>query len=172
MDYVGWLREQRRKKDEAFRTQPWSPIPRKDRATFAGLSYYEPDPAYRVMAAWEPAAVPTPLDIQTSTGEVKHYLDVGVLRAALPVGEVALHGYAGAGHGLFVPFRDATSAKETYGAGRYLDLEMPHHGHIEIDFNLAYSPYCAYSEEFSCPFPPPANWLQVPIRAGERYELH
>ncbi|MEA3200128.1 MAG: uncharacterized protein QOE90_1556 [Thermoplasmata archaeon] len=168
MDYVAQVLAQRKAKDEAFRTQPWSPIPRHERAAFAGLRYFDPDLAWRIAAAWEPAAVPKPLKVQTSTGEVRDYLDVGTLRMKTPAGEVALHAYAGGGGELFVPFRDATSAKETYGAGRYLDVEMPHGASAVVDFNLAYSPYCAYSEDFSCPFPPPENWLKVPIRAGEK----
>ena len=70
--------------------------------------------------------------------------------------------------GLFLPFRDATSGRETYGAGRYLDVQPPDaDGDVVIDFNLAYNPYCAYSEGFSCPLPPAENRLDVPIRAGE-----
>ncbi len=166
--YADALLRERREKDRAFKTDPHSPIPRAERASFQGLRYYDPDPSYRVVARWEPAAAPKPVRVQTSTGEVREYLDAGVLRATLPVGEVALHGYEGVGDGLFVPFRDATSGKETYGAGRYLDLERPHGGALEVDFNRAYSPYCAYSEDYSCPFPPPDNWLKLPIRAGER----
>lgn len=166
--YVAAIRAQRKAKDEAFRTQGWSPIPLAERKAFTGLRYFDADPAWRVAAAWEPAAVPKPLKVQTSTGEVRDYLDVGTLRMKTPAGEVVLHAYAGGGNGLFVPFRDATSAKETYGAGRYLDVELPHGGAAVVDFNLAYSPYCAYSEDYSCPFPPPENWLKVPIRAGEK----
>jgi uncharacterized protein (DUF1684 family) len=166
--YVDALLRERRGKDHAFKTDPHSPIPRDERASFRGLAYFDPDPAYRVVARWEPAATPKPIRVQTSTGEVREYLDAGVLRMTLPVGEVALHGYEGVGDGLFVPFRDATSGKETYGAGRYLDLEAPHGEELVVDFNLAYNPYCAYSEAYSCPFPPWENWLKVPIRAGER----
>jgi uncharacterized protein (DUF1684 family) len=72
-----------------------------------------------------------------------------------------------AGHDLFLPFRDATSGKESYGAGRYLDLHA-HRDEVEIDFNYAYNPYCAYNPEWNCPLPPAENWLQVPIRAGEK----
>jgi hypothetical protein len=67
-----------------------------------------------------------------------------------------------------VPFADATSGTETYGAGRYLELEH-HHGDLyHVDFNLAYNPWCAYSPNYSCPIPPKENRLQVPIRAGEK----
>jgi uncharacterized protein (DUF1684 family) len=67
----------------------------------------------------------------------------------------------------FLPFRDATSGRESYGPGRYLDVEPGRDGRVQVDFNLAYNPYCAYNDAFSCPLPPPDNWLRVPIRAGE-----
>ena len=69
---------------------------------------------------------------------------------------------------LFLPFRDATSGRETYGAGRYLEPAKLAGGRLLVDFNLAYNPYCAYSEEYSCPLPPFENHLKVAIRAGEK----
>jgi uncharacterized protein len=67
----------------------------------------------------------------------------------------------------FVPFRDATSGSETYGSGRYLEAEL-RDDTVTLDFNLAYNPYCAYGDGWSCPLPPRENWLTVPIRAGEQ----
>ncbi len=69
---------------------------------------------------------------------------------------------------LFIPFRDATSGKETYGAGRYLEVEVNPSGRYVLDFNLAYNPYCAYSDLYICPLPPGENWLRVEIRGGEK----
>ena len=70
---------------------------------------------------------------------------------------------------LFLAFADETSARETYGAGRYLDLKkIGGATEIELDFNRAYNPYCAYAEGFSCPLPPPENILKIAIRAGEK----
>jgi hypothetical protein len=69
---------------------------------------------------------------------------------------------------LFLPFRDATSGQETYGAGRYIDVGAARDGRVTVDFNLAYNPYCAYNPSYSCPLPPRENWLDVPIRAGEQ----
>lgn len=165
--YVESVRAMRQAKDVAFRADPQSPLEPADRKAFGGLKYFDPDPAWRVVARWEPLPHPKPVRVQTSDGQVREYLDAGVLHVRLPTGDAALHGYA-TDHGLFVPFRDATSGKETYGAGRYLDLELPHGGEVVVDFNDAYNPYCAYSEAYSCPFPPPDNWLKVAVRAGER----
>jgi uncharacterized protein (DUF1684 family) len=70
----------------------------------------------------------------------------------------------------FVPFTDLTSGKETYGAGRYAELQLDHHepGKFVLDFNMAYSPMCAYNDNYSCPIPPKANRLNVKILAGEK----
>ena len=72
---------------------------------------------------------------------------------------------------MFVPFRDGTSGQETYGAGRYLDAPLartPQGLRVSLDFNLAYHPYCAYADGWTCPLPPRENWLPEPVRAGER----
>src|SRR5205814_5349363 len=69
---------------------------------------------------------------------------------------------------LFLPFRDATSGKETYGAGRYVEVHDVNGDHVVVDFNTAYNPNCAYNSRWSCPLPPGENWLSVPIRAGEK----
>lgn len=72
---------------------------------------------------------------------------------------------------LFIPFRDKTSAAETYGGGRYLDMEVPLNKSVTIDFNLSYNPYCAYSYRYSCPVPPERNTLDIEIKAGEKTPL-
>jgi uncharacterized protein (DUF1684 family) len=69
--------------------------------------------------------------------------------------------------GLFIPFRDSTSGRETYGAGRFLDLDEPPDEHFVLDFNRAYNPLCNYSPAFNCPIPPRENRLEAAIRAGE-----
>ena len=68
----------------------------------------------------------------------------------------------------FLPFADATSGSETYGAGRYLEVETLPNGQLHVEFNYAYNPYCAYNERWSCPLTPLENRIQVPIRAGEK----
>ena len=67
---------------------------------------------------------------------------------------------------LFVPFTDLTNGEQTYGGGRYLDLEGPLGDTVELDFNRAYNPYCAYGGRYSCPIPPQENHLEVSVEAG------
>ncbi len=168
-------------RDRLFQSHPQSPIEPPERSSFAGLKYFPHDPAYRVRARLEPDAEGSELLIDTGgdDGAVR-YRRAGHLVFALH-GEpcrltvLSLVQYAG---GLFVPFRDATSARETYGGGRYLFdtakdtdglvLEInPGSSDVTIDFNYAYNASCAYSPLWACPLAPPENYLKVPVRAGE-----
>lgn len=184
-EYVEAVEGYRRQKDEAFRRDPRSPLPHPARATFQGLRYYPADPAWRIVARLVPHERPKEVVMQASDGAAKRYENVGHVEVRVPgaSGPVRIQAYRdphahvhdhGHGHAhsepLFIPFRDRTSGKETYGAGRYLDVHPldPHEVEYEVDFNLAYNPFCAYDDAFSCPFPPPENWLQVEIRAGEK----
>ena len=166
------LSDFRRDKDAFFRDHPSSPLTDEQRATFEGLEYFDEDPAFVVRAPLETVGVDTDETIvmQTTTGGTQTYRRAGVAR--FDVGgeptQVTLFASDDMGE-LFLPFRDATSGHDTYGAGRYLEVEPPGpDATVEIDFNLAYNPYCAYNPEWSCPIPPGENWLAVPIRAGER----
>ena len=71
---------------------------------------------------------------------------------------------------LFVPFRDATSGNETYGAGRYVDVPLRRRDEEwhDLDFNYAYNPSCAFSPAYDCPYPPPRNRLSISVTAGEK----
>jgi uncharacterized protein len=161
----------RKEKDEFFRDDPRSPLLPEQRADFAGLAYFDEELSLRIEATLD-TDVDRDEDIvmQTSTGETQHYRRAGKVR--FEVGgrpaEVTLYQSWGEEE-LFLPFRDATSGKATYGAGRYLEVEPPgRDGGVVLDFNLAYNPYCAYNPDWSCPIPPGENWLAVPIEAGER----
>lgn len=164
-------------KDAAFRASAQSPIPAHARPGFRGLAYYPVDPAYRfedIRLAPYDGDGPPEFQIPTSDRRLRPARRVGSLHFALGGRTHALTAYdlsGGHGHGLFVPFLDATSGPETYGAGRYLDLEPEPDGTYVLDFNLAYHPYCAYSAEYSCPLTPAENRLGVRIQAGERLPL-
>ena len=154
-------------KDRSFKASASSPIPPVERASFAGLRYYPENPDLRLLVQVEELDPKDPIQMVTSTGDVQEYLRWGRFQfeaAGLPA---ALTVYYATWGGYFVPFVDATSGAETYGAGRYLELEALEDGSFLADFNLAYNPYCAYSEDYSCPIPPAENRIAVPIRAGE-----
>jgi uncharacterized protein len=166
-------------RDELFATHSQSPIAAADRRDFSGLPYFPYTHAARVLARVE-AAPPEHYDIQTSGEAGGSYGFTRVATANFELnGEplsLELYWLDGYGGGLFLPFRDATSGTESYGAGRYLldtvkgsDLGMDG-GRLVLDFNFAYNPSCAYDPKWVCPLAPLSNRLQVPIRAGERYD--
>jgi uncharacterized protein (DUF1684 family) len=171
----------RAERDRLFREHPQSPVPAGERAAFRGLSWYAPDPAYRVPAVVAPGdGALVEMDTGGEDGVVRFHR-AGSLRFRLGGVDCALTvlALAGYGSGLFVPFRDATSGSETYGGGRYLAdtvkctdggcLEVtPGSPEVVIDFNYAYHPSCVYSPRWACPLAPPENRLPVPVRAGER----
>lgn len=159
----------RANKDRVFVTDHHSPIPHEVRHHFPGLSYYPEQPGLRLDLEVEPAEDTSEVRTETSTGESQVYHRAGQVRFKVGEQEARLTLLQQAGDdNYFLPFRDRTSGKETYGAGRYLELEPTEGGRVTVDFNYAYNPNCAYSPEWSCPLPPAENWLQVPIEAGEK----
>jgi hypothetical protein len=161
------LLDQRRAKDEFFRTSHDSPLTHADRHDFEGLNYYEPNAELAFTLAVEPEDG-SEVSFQTSDNRVKTYRKAGKVRFEVEGEPAELTLYATGHPGYFIPFRDTTSGDTTYGAGRYLDIDANDDGTVTIDFNLAYNPSCVYDEGYSCPIPPIENWLQVPIKAGEK----
>ena len=182
---LGSLDAWRAARDRLFAEHPQSPIPPEERAAFTGLRWFAPDPAYRVAARVEPGDG-TELAIDTGGEDgVIRYVRAGTLRFPLAgeecsLGLLSLVGYGG---GLFVPFRDATSGRETYGGGRYLidtakgtdagclELTLGSRD-VVLDFNYAYHPSCHYNPRWACPLAPMENRLRVPVRAGEMAWQH
>ena len=161
------LDEGRRAKDHFFAHDPQSPLTAHQRQGFFGLRYFPENPGLRLEVVVEPAAETAPVEMQTSTGDVQVFTDVGRFRFDVNGHQAELTIYEGMG-GLFLPFVDALSGSETYPAGRYLEPEHLASGRVLVDFNLAYNPYCAYNAQWSCPVPPFENRLTVSIRAGEQ----
>jgi uncharacterized protein (DUF1684 family) len=171
-------------KNDLFRSHPQTPLKPEDRARFGGLSYFPYDAAFRMSALVEPAAPPAPNQLGLAmqlpasvTPEFKFrligraHLSGPLAGASLPI--YWMEGYAG---GLFVPFRDATSGAETYGAGRYLldtvkGADMGGdwtRNELMLDFNTAYHPSCTYDPKWNCPLAPLDSRLTLPVRVGER----
>ncbi len=159
-------------RDSLF-TSPEGPLPAAQRAAFAGLPYFPYDSTFAVAAALVPAVSTDTVSFPTSTGELRPMVRAGQLVLVAGGVERRLVAYMQVGPGapageLFVPFRDETSGRETYGGGRYLDLPLDPLGRYALDFNRAYHPYCVYSDAYSCPLPPPENTLALAVTAGER----
>ena len=168
-----WMRW-RDVRDDLFRSHPQSPLPAAERESFTGLSYFSYDPELRVVAELAPQKSKT-VGIGASNGEPIAFVRFAEARFELLGERRALDVYwlDAYGGGLFLPFADATSGTETYGAGRYLldtvkgaDLGSEGDG-VVLDFNFAYNPSCAYDPGWPCPLAPPANRLEVDVRGGE-----
>ena len=165
----------RRGRDALFAEHPQSALDARQRARFKGLDWFPYDPAARVAAELLPPSSDEELAIDTGGEDgVVRYRRIG--RLATPLGGLTLFWTLGYGGGLFLPFRDATSGRETYGAGRYLtDTVKGTFGRglvadgerLLLDFNYAYNPSCAYNARWACPLAPPENHLRVGVRAGE-----
>jgi uncharacterized protein (DUF1684 family) len=164
----------RAEKDEYFRSAHDSPIPHDARHDFAGLPYFPVDEALRFEGlTLEPYAgsEPAHFQIPTSDGKLRDAERAGLFRFVIRDTTHTLTGYRFAGGGsesVFVPFLDGTSGRESYGAGRYLDLYPEEDGSYALDFNLAYHPSCVYDPKYSCPLTPAENRLPIRIEAGER----
>jgi uncharacterized protein (DUF1684 family) len=162
-----YLEAFRLEKDEYFRHSPEAPLTSEQQRAFTGLHYFPEAPALRLTVEVEPFSEPETITMQTSTGDVRDYERFGRFRFDVDGQPAALTIFRNE-LGFFLPFVDSLAGAETYGAGRYLEpVELPD-GRFEVDFNLAYNPYCAYNENWSCPITPAENRLRVPIRAGER----
>jgi uncharacterized protein (DUF1684 family) len=172
--YADRLRENRAEKDRVFAEERGSPIPPDERDGFDGLAYFEPDPEYRVAATATVHDDPEPVDMETSDDRTVRYLRVVTFEFDLGGDMHTLHGYRqeGGDDEVFVPFRDKTTGQQTYHGGRYMELapdrELEDGDRVTLDFNLAYTPFCAFSDAFSCPLPPEENWLETTVPAGER----
>jgi hypothetical protein len=174
----GWM-HWRATRDRLFRDHPQSPLTPAGQTRHRGIACFPYDPALRFTVGLAPLAgggkvaadggrdgaiAMTPFATTDGLGE-----RLG--------GELTLYWIEGYGGGVFLPFGDATNGRETYGGGRYLldtvksaDLGADAEGRLILDFNFAYYPSCAYSDEWICPLPPRENRLDVAVRAGERDE--
>lgn len=169
------IEKERKVKDRFFRSRyPGSPIPSEDRAKFKGLDYFLPDPAYRFELKIHEHEEKGVVGIAYSKGQEGDFIRWGEFRFKVGNKAQTIQVYKSdpAEERLFILFRDATSGKETYGAGRYLDLEpnrdQTAEGKWILDFNKAYNPWCVYSENYTCPLIPLENCLEAPIYAGEK----
>ena len=155
-------RRWRRARDELLRTHPQTPVAPGNRAAFTGMGFFAYDPSWRLEAVLEPREGRT----------VDGWQPVGTV--AVAGAELTVFWLTTYGGGLFLPFRDATNGRETYGGGRYLldtvkgaDLgHRPRRRRLVLDFNYAYHPSCAHDPVWTCPLPPPENTVYGAVRAG------
>ena len=172
-EYEAEIRTERQAKNDYMSSSDESPFG-EGKKNFKKLNYYPIDLNYRISAKLVSIENKKVVVLPTSDNLEKKYLEYAFAEfelngesCKLLILEIMEEGpYRGT---LFLAFADATSANETYGAGRYLDVKkVPGASSVILDFNQAYNPYCAYSEKYSCPFPPKENILKIAIQAGEK----
>jgi len=157
----------RAEKDDFFGSHPQSPLTLEQKQDFHGLQYFPENHTLRLEVRVDEFPNKERFEMQTSTGDVQAYEKFGKFKFVVDGNEVELTIYQSE-HGFFLPFVDALAGKETYPAGRYLEPEPLAGGRFIVDFNVAYNPYCAYNEMWSCPITPAENRVKVAIRAGEK----
>ena len=160
--------------DAEFANPSTPPLKAEDLEGFEGLEYFPIDSTYRVVARVVRIADKDSLEMATTSTRISVYDVYAELHFELQGKPQVLEVYqshqlretrAYANY-LFLPFRDPTNGRTTYGGGRYMDLEIPEGDTMVLDFNKAYNPYCAYASGFSCPLVPPTNRLSVQVLAG------
>ena len=165
-DYSSDIDTQRTIKDVWLSNDFESPFT-KTNTPFQRLRYFPADKKFEIVAKFIKSNNADSVNLITNLGEAQSYLIYGTASFSIAgqACNLALL-YTVPGEDLFVPFIDKTSGNSSYGAGRYLAASLPTGDEIILDFNLAYNPYCAYVDSFSCPFPPKTNILKVAIEAG------
>lgn len=165
------LKTFRADKDQFFGRHHQSPLTPAQKQHFNGLNYFPENPALRLQVEVETTQSSETVSIQTTGGQPQTYRRFGKFKFQVDGQPTELTIYESE-NGYFLPFVDSLAGKETYPAGRYLEPEKLPNGKFLVDFNLAYNPYCAYNEQWSCPITPFENRLKVAIRAGEKIFHH
>ncbi len=167
--------EQRVQKDKEFQIPGKSPLTADDMQYFEGLEYYPYDTTFCTVAELLRNQDPPVIRMKTTTDRRPEYRIYGKLhfnlqgkKCSLTVFQpVELSQKPGYEHYLFMPFTDETSGRETYGGGRFMELQIPESDRLLLDFNTCFNPYCAYNHKYSCPIPPEENDLEISVKAGE-----
>lgn len=174
-DFKSSLKTHRAAYQQSFLEEERSPL---DSAAVKNLRFFRPKKAYQVEASFTLLKDRESFEMPTYNGEVQPYVAYGKLNFVLGKDSLELTIYRSLRlirlpmfrDYLFLPFKDLTNTKSTYGGGRYLDFRIDdiQNGKLMIDFNKAYNPYCAFSDGYSCPIPPFENHLLVKVKAGEK----
>jgi uncharacterized protein (DUF1684 family) len=137
---------------------------------YSGLDFFPPEVKYKIEADFVPYAEHKKIEVPTMIGTQTEMTVVGFVRFLLDEKEFRLEAFSGSleDENLFFVFKDETSGHETYEASRFLVAQRLESGKIDLNFNRAYNPPCAYTLYATCPLPPPENHLGIRIEAGEK----
>lgn len=169
MDLKKAAKAVRKEKNLFMKENPNSPLTSYQKKLFKKLRYFPYDPNYRFEGSIEEFEDQAEIEIATNKGEMRKYRLFGKFSFELKGQQLVLRIFQSLDGSLFfVPFADVTSGKETYGAGRYVELEKKAGKKWVLDLNYAYNPYCAYNDKWICPLVPPINRLAIRVEAGEK----
>jgi uncharacterized protein (DUF1684 family) len=140
-----------------------------DRLNFKGRKWQPINPDYHLKATFTPHSAKQPVSVENSKGSVSILQNVGYVEFDLLGEKRRLEAFEATGNRLWLIFRDQTSGKTTYGAGRFLYATIQNDGLVDLDFNKSYHPPCAFTPFAMCPYPPRENILPIPISAGEQF---
>ena len=170
-DYLIEMKQMREKRQTMMKTDFDSPIPDSLKSVFPGIDFFPVDKAWRMNGKFKENTKFERVKIPRNDGKYDNLIVVGWVTFRYQNKNYTLTCYQpnpDDSKVLFIPFRDETSGKTTYGGGRYLDLRRAG-DRIDLDFNKAYNPYCVYDYEgYSCTVPPQENTLPISIEAGEK----
>lgn len=173
---IDLIQKQRFSKDKEFSDSLRSPLLKSDIQLFRGLSYFLIQEKWKIKAKISIDTSSPIFKMPTSTARLPEYRKYALLSFKI---NDTLHDLTAfqnmdllkknpQSKYLFLPFKDKTNSISSYGGGRFIDLEIADNDSVTIDFNSAYNPYCAYSHKWSCPIPPPSNYLNTFVDAGEK----
>lgn len=172
-EYIAEINKYWEDRHDFFRTSEASPFVQKDEE-YMEVEYFEPNSDFKVNGKLNRLSKREILTLGNSDGTTTTYLKFAIVNFKIK-GEscsLTILKALGFGNQYLLAFGDATSGDTTYGGGRYLDVGVGKSDQITLDFNKSYNPYCAYFDDFTCPFPPPENLLEVAIEAGEKNYSH
>ena len=157
--------------NDFFKDASVTPLKKRDLKTFRGLDFFTFDSTYVVIAKLTKTPKEKSFKMKTTTDMMVEYIKYGTVSFELLNNQYSLDIYKNLEDpnerdNLFLPFLDDTNGNESYGGGRYINLDIPQVDNLIIDFNSAFNPYCVYGEKYSCPIVPAENYLPLEIKAG------
>ena len=163
--------------NDFFKDASVSPLKKRDLKNFRGLDFFAYDSIYLVTAKLTKTPKEKPFMMLTTTDMMVEYIKYGTISFELLSNQYSLDIYKNLEDpnerdNLFLPFLDDTNGNESYGGGRYINLDIPQVDNLIIDFNSAFNPYCVYDEKYSCPIVPRENYIPLEIKAGVKNFLN
>ncbi|MBA4407367.1 hypothetical protein C0389_08840 [bacterium] len=172
--YIARIGKEREAKNEWMKNDDSSPFNKKGKIEFHNLNYFDVDPDFVFKSKLFQYSPKGTVTVFGTKGDERKMVRYGYFMINYDKKDYKVNFYEGTTRGgdkyYTISFTDQTTNDETYGVGRYIEMELnsdPDHLY-DIDFNLAFSPYCAYSPDYSCSIPLKEDYIPIAIRAGEK----